>query len=33
MIAAFCKEQLAQGLVGGPIDPATIFAEFERLMG
>jgi 4,5-dihydroxyphthalate decarboxylase len=32
MIAAFCEEQLAQGLVSEPIDPAAVFAEFERLM-
>lgn len=32
MIAAFCEEQLSQGLVRGPIDPATVFADFEQLM-
>lgn len=32
MIAAFCEEQLAQGLIREPIDPDSIFADFERLM-
>jgi 4,5-dihydroxyphthalate decarboxylase len=31
MIAAFCEEQLAQRLVSQPIDPADVFADFERL--
>jgi 4,5-dihydroxyphthalate decarboxylase len=33
MVAAFCAEQHAQGLVAAPIDPDTVFAEFERLTG
>ena len=32
MIAAFCEEQFAQGLISEPIDPDAIFADFERLM-
>jgi 4,5-dihydroxyphthalate decarboxylase len=31
MIAAFCAEQSAQGLVPRPIEPDEVFAEFERL--
>ena len=31
MIAAFCAEQHAQGLVSAPIEPDALFAEFERL--
>jgi 4,5-dihydroxyphthalate decarboxylase len=33
MVAAFCAEQLAQGLVAKPIDPDAVFADFERLAG
>ncbi len=32
MVAAFCDEQFAQRLVSEPIDPAEVFADFERLM-
>jgi hypothetical protein len=32
MIATFCEEQLAQHLVGEPLDPGAVFADFERLM-
>jgi 4,5-dihydroxyphthalate decarboxylase len=31
MIAAFCEEQWAQGLVPRRLDPSEIFADFERL--
>ena len=33
MIARFCEEQHAQGLIPGPLDPAAVFAEFEALAG
>jgi len=33
MVAAFCAEQLAQGLVERPIHPDALFADFERLAG
>jgi 4,5-dihydroxyphthalate decarboxylase len=33
MVARFCEEQHAQGLVARPVDPAEVFAEFERLAG
>jgi 4,5-dihydroxyphthalate decarboxylase len=32
VIAALCAEELAQGLVTRPIDPAEVFAEFERVL-
>jgi 4,5-dihydroxyphthalate decarboxylase len=32
MIAAFCAEQSAQGLVPRRVDPAEAFADFERLV-
>ena len=32
MTATFCAEQLAQELVTTPIDPADVFAPFERLL-
>jgi 4,5-dihydroxyphthalate decarboxylase len=32
MIAAFCEEQSAQRLVPRRLDPAEVFADFERLM-
>jgi 4,5-dihydroxyphthalate decarboxylase len=32
MIAAFCAEQSAQGLVPRPIEPDEVFGEFERLV-
>ncbi len=33
MIARFCAEQHAQGLIARPIDPAAVFADFEALAG
>lgn len=33
MIARFCAEQHAQGLIPRPFDPAAVFAEFEALAG
>jgi len=33
MVAAFCVEQHAQGLIPAPLDPDALFAEFERLTG
>lgn len=33
MVAAFCEEQLAQGLIREPLDPDRLFADFERLAG
>ncbi|NLE58505.1 MAG: hypothetical protein GX616_09105 [Planctomycetes bacterium] len=33
MIEAMCEEMLAQGLVDRPIDPASVFADFEKVMG
>jgi 4,5-dihydroxyphthalate decarboxylase len=32
MIAAFCEEQYAQRLIPEPIDPKSVFAEYEKLM-
>jgi hypothetical protein len=32
MVAAFCEEQLAQGLIRAPLDPDALFADFESLM-
>jgi 4,5-dihydroxyphthalate decarboxylase len=32
VIAALCEEEYAQGLVGRPIDPETVFAEFDAVM-
>jgi 4,5-dihydroxyphthalate decarboxylase len=32
MVAAFCEEQSAQGLIPAPIDPDQVFADFERLL-
>jgi 4,5-dihydroxyphthalate decarboxylase len=32
MVAAFCQEQWAQGLVPAPVDPDLVFADFERLL-
>jgi 4,5-dihydroxyphthalate decarboxylase len=32
MIAAFCEEQRAQGLIPRRLDPCSVFADFERLM-
>ena len=29
MIADFCEEQFAQGLVATEVDPAAVFADFE----
>jgi 4,5-dihydroxyphthalate decarboxylase len=31
-IAALCEEELAQGLIERPIDPATVFAEFDAVL-
>jgi 4,5-dihydroxyphthalate decarboxylase len=31
-IAGLCEEELAQGLVTRPIDPATVFADFDALL-
>ncbi|HEV8675366.1 MAG TPA: hypothetical protein VGX21_15065 [Methylomirabilota bacterium] len=33
MVAAFCREQFAQGLIGKPLDPDQVFADFEALIG
>lgn len=33
MVAAFCEEQFAQGLIREPLSPDTLFADFERLTG
>jgi 4,5-dihydroxyphthalate decarboxylase len=33
MVAAFCEEQWAQGLVRRRLDPGEVFADFERLAG
>jgi 4,5-dihydroxyphthalate decarboxylase len=33
MVAAFCAEQHAQGLIAAPLDPDRLFADFERLTG
>jgi 4,5-dihydroxyphthalate decarboxylase len=33
MVAAFCAEQLAQGLIAKPLDPDQVFADFEVLTG
>jgi len=32
MVAAFCGEQLSQGLIDRPLDPDLVFADFERLV-
>ena len=32
MIQAFCEEQYAQKLIDQPLDPTTVFAEFEEVM-
>jgi len=31
MVAAFCEEVLAQGLIREPINPDILFAEFEEM--
>ncbi len=31
MVAAFCDEQFAQGLIREPLPPDTLFSDFERL--
>lgn len=31
MVAAFCEEQFAQGLIRNPLSPDAVFADFERL--
>ena len=33
MVAAFCEEQFAQGLIREPLHPDALFADFERLTG
>jgi 4,5-dihydroxyphthalate decarboxylase len=33
MIARFCEEQHAQGLIARPLDPDSVFAEFRALAG
>jgi 4,5-dihydroxyphthalate decarboxylase len=33
MVARFCEEQHAQGLIPRPLDPTAVFAEFEALAG
>lgn len=33
MVAAFCEEQFAQRLIGDPLDPDLLFADFESLPG
>jgi 4,5-dihydroxyphthalate decarboxylase len=32
MIQTLCDEELAQGLISEPLDPAALFADFERAM-
>jgi 4,5-dihydroxyphthalate decarboxylase len=32
VIAALCDEEMAQGLVERPVDPASVFAEFDAVM-
>lgn len=32
VVAALCEEELAQGLVERPIDPASVFAEFDGVL-
>jgi 4,5-dihydroxyphthalate decarboxylase len=32
MVAAFCEEQHAQGLIAHPLDPDAVFADFEALV-
>jgi hypothetical protein len=31
MLATFCAEQLAQGLVNEPLSPETAFADYEAI--
>ena len=33
MVARFCEEQHAQGLIPRPLDPDSVFAEFRALGG
>ena len=33
MIARFCEEQHAQGLIPRPLDPEAVFGVFEALAG
>jgi hypothetical protein len=33
MVATFCAEQLAQGLIAAPLNPDTLFADFVALTG
>jgi 4,5-dihydroxyphthalate decarboxylase len=33
MVAAFCEEQFAQGLIQQPLSPEAVFADFVRLVG
>ena len=33
MVARFCEEQHAQGLIPRPLDPVAVFADFETLIG
>jgi 4,5-dihydroxyphthalate decarboxylase len=33
MVARFCEEQHAQGLIPRPLDPVAVFADFEALTG
>ncbi len=33
MVAAFCEEQFAQGLIQERLDPDVLFEDFERLVG
>ncbi len=33
MLATFCDEQLAQGLVSEPLNPDTAFADFQAVAG
>jgi hypothetical protein len=33
MVARFCEEQHAQGLISRPLDLDSVFAEFEALAG
>ena len=32
VIAALCDEEHAQGLIARPLDPATVFADFDAVM-
>jgi hypothetical protein len=33
MVATFCAEQLAQGLIAAPLNPDALFSDFVALTG